>query len=212
MRSFALSSLIPLAFGIFAPAAPTIDVDVDVGGAGGGSGGGSPGNTLKSLFHLINATIDGCSVGNGGSGGPGGISALVGVGLRRKYSGGGSDGGLFDSDDGDPSDIGTLAGADLRPDGKESLESILCSVVSSADALVDKNCQSFPPSFLSCSLPSLLSHPRRRRVYCANLAPRSHRGQGCPQRCHQPSQRSQESRCRDYLEQRRWCLGRHRPR
>ena len=176
MRSFALSSLIPLAFGIFASAAPIVDVDIDVGvtggGGGGGGGGGSPGGILASASPTIDSivitgggggspgggpgdilassplTIDSVVI-TGGGGGPGGISADVG--LRRGYSGGGSNG--------DHIDIGALAGVDHRPDGEESLKSILCGVVSSVEASSTKSVSLSPPLF--CPVPY--------RVCSANL-------------------------------------------
>ena len=150
MRSFVLSSLIPVALGIFAFAAPApididlgTDIDIDLGtdiGAG--------------LDSDIDLAVD---IGLG-------LNFDDGVYLIRRGGSGGLGGG--------PIDVGALAGVD----GEKSLESILCGVVSSVDALVDEICQSSLPSFLSCSLPTLLSQPRRRRVYCGNLGPYSHRG------------------------------------
>jgi hypothetical protein len=184
MRSFTLSSLIPFALGIFASAAPT---------PGGGSGGGG----LIDIDALVAADIDTLRRGSGGGGGLIDVDALVAADveiLRRGYSdGGNSDSGLIDIDvlvDADINilrrgsgggliDVDALVAADieiLRRDDETTLESILCGVVSSVDALIEKISQSFPPSFLSSSLPSLFSQPRRRRVYCGNFGPNPHRG------------------------------------
>lgn len=167
MRSFALSALIPLAFGIFASAAPTphavgdgglivVDAGVEVGrrGSGGGGFGGGSGSSSGGgsggKNGLITADVDLDVLGL--------ITADVDLDvLRREVK---SDDALIDLN------AKVKVG---RRDDEKTLDSILCGVVSSVDALVEKICQSFPPSPLSRSLPDLLSQLQFRRVYRGNF-------------------------------------------
>ena len=247
MRSFALSALIPLAFGIFASAAPTpnavgdgglivadvdakilrrgfggsgsggetgsgsegslIDIDADVDilrrGFGGGGSGGETGSGGEGSLIDIDADIDilrrgfggGGSGGESGSGGEGSlidIDADVDI-LRRGFGGSGSSGESGSGGEGSLIDIDAdidilrrevnsedalisakVKAKILRRDGEKTLYSILCGVVSSVDALVEKICSSFPPSSFSRSLPNLLSQLQFRRVYRGNFGSHPH--------------------------------------